>query len=103
MKSQAKLVTSDLKKQCDTVAGLLKMLSHPQRLVILCCLAEGEKAVGELEQACGISQSATSQFLKAMRLEGIIDSRREGHFVYYKITDNRIFELMKALHKTFCR
>ncbi|MGE0631952.1 MAG: ArsR/SmtB family transcription factor [Pseudobdellovibrionaceae bacterium] len=81
----------------------MKQLSHPQRLLILCCMAEGEKSVGEIEEACGASQSAVSQFLKGMRLEGLIESRREGKQVFYKIVDKRILDLIRSLYHIFCR
>jgi len=102
MKKQAITSAAALKRQCQTVSALLKVLSHPQRLMVLCCLGEGEKTVGELEEACGASQSAMSQFLKSMRLEGLIAFRREGQFVYYRIADERLVGLMTALHKVFC-
>lgn len=104
MKSQVtKKTLSELKSQSELVAGLLKQLSHPQRLLILCSMAEGEKSVSDIEEACGASQSAVSQFLKGMRLEGLIDSRREGKQVYYKIVDKRVLELIKSLYQIFCR
>ncbi len=100
--SNAGFSVGDLKRRCEDVSAILKVLSHPQRLMILCSLIEGEKTVGELEKSCDVSQSAMSQFLKAMRLEGLIDFRREGQFVYYRIADERLVELMTALHKIFC-
>lgn len=104
MKSQATIKSlARLKRKSEDVAALLKLLSHPQRLLILCSLAEGEKSVGEIEEACEASQSAVSQFLKNMRLEGLIDSRRDGKQVYYSIVDPRVFELMKSLYVIFCR
>lgn len=104
MKSQvATKALPGLKKQSESVAGLLKQLAHPQRLLILCSLAEGEKSVGEIEEICGASQSAVSQFLKGMRLEGLIDFRRDGKQVYYKIADKRVLELIKSLYVIFCR
>ncbi len=104
MKSQGKnKALSELKRRSEDVAGLLKQLSHPQRLLILCSLAEGEKSVGEIEDSCGASQSAVSQFLKGMRLEGLVESRREGKQVYYKIKDDRVHDLMKSLFLIFCR
>ncbi|MEK6556124.1 MAG: metalloregulator ArsR/SmtB family transcription factor [Bdellovibrionota bacterium] len=93
----------DLKRKSEHVAVLLKQLSHPQRLLILCSLAESEKSVGEIEAACGASQSSVSQFLKGMRLEGLIESRREGKQVYYRIVDKRVLYLIKSLYQIFCR
>lgn len=104
MKSQvAAKSISHLKKKSEEVSSLLKTLSHPQRLLILCSLAEAEKSVGEIEEACEASQSAVSQFLKVMRLEGLVEARREGKQVYYKIADDRVHELMKSLFVIFCR
>lgn len=94
---------ADLKKRSEEVAGRLKQLSHPQRLLILCSLAEGERSVFEIEKDCGASQSAVSQFLKSLRLDGLIEARREGKQVYYRIVDRRTLELMKSLYQIFCR
>lgn len=93
----------ELRQKGEEVAVLLKQLSHPQRLLILCSLVEGEKSVSEIEEACGASQSAVSQFLKGMRLENMVESRRDGKQVYYKIADRRLLELMKSLYAIFCR
>lgn len=89
-------------RQCETASHWLKVLAHPQRLMILCLLSQGEKSVHEIEESCGASQSAVSQFLKAMRLENLITSRREGRYVYYRINDERVLGLVKALHGVFC-
>lgn len=103
MKSQAKVrASSDMRKKSEGVALVLKQLSHPQRLLILCSMAEGEKSVGEIEEACGASQSSVSQYLKGMRLEGLIESRREGKQVYYRIVDKRMLQLIRALYQIFC-
>ncbi len=104
MKSQvASKALTILRKRADEVASKLKLLSHPQRLLILCSLAEGEKSVSEIVLACGASQSAASQFLKAMKLEGLIQSRRDGQKVFYRVADERLLELMKALYSIYCK
>jgi ArsR family transcriptional regulator len=104
MKSQeAKKRLTELRRRSQDVAGLLKQLSHPQRLLILCSMVGGEKSVGEIEEICGASQSAVSQFLKSMRLEGFVESRREGKRVYYNIVDKRVLELIRSLYNIFCR
>lgn len=103
MKSQGKLKNRlQLRKRSEEVAALLKQLSHPQRLMILCAIAEGERSVGEIERACGASQSAVSQFLKSMRLEGLLAARRDGKRVYYRIVDERALELITSLDHIFC-
>jgi ArsR family transcriptional regulator, virulence genes transcriptional regulator len=94
---------NQLRKRSEEVAVLLKQMSHPQRLLILCSLAEGEKSVGEIEEVCGASQSAVSQFLKLMRLEGLVEPRRDGKQIYYKIVDKRVLELIRSLYGIFCK
>ena len=88
--------------KCDSVSQALRSLSHPVRLKVLCFVMDGEKSVNELTAFCGISQSAMSQFLSRMRLEKILDSRREGTHVYYKIADANIVQLLKAIKEIYC-
>ncbi len=92
----------DMKKNCDSVSQILKALAHPQRLLILCQLAEGQKTVGEIESNCEASQSAVSQFLGRMKREGLVQSEKRGQFVYYKIQDPMVKQLIKMLYKIFC-
>lgn len=91
-----------LKEKCYEVSDLLKSISHPQRLMIVCNLSEGEMSVGELQEACDISQSQLSQFLNRMAKEGLVKSRREGQFSFYSIKDERVFKLLNQMQKIFC-
>ncbi len=91
-----------LTKSCESTAKILKALAHPHRLQILCYLASGEKSVGELEEMCGVSQSAVSQFLGRMKSEGLVTSNKEGQFVRYQISDHRILKTIQALQNIFC-
>jgi ArsR family transcriptional regulator len=100
MKSNANF--KDLEKNCQSTAAVLKALAHPQRLLLLCQLASGGKTVGELEEGCGASQSAVSQFLGRMKSEGLLTSSREAQFVRYEIADPRILKTIQALQKIFC-
>lgn len=97
-----KTMAEKLADQCESVSGLLKAIAHPQRLKILCRLAEGECTVTELESYCGASQSSVSQYLGKMKLEGLLASRREGQNVYYAIESGDLMKLMKAMQKIFC-
>ncbi len=92
-----------IKKSCDEVAQILKAMSHPQRLLILGHLLTGEKTVGELESVCDISQSQLSQFLSRMRLEGLVDSRREGRRQFYFVSDERLKHLMNTIQQEYCK
>lgn len=91
-----------LKRSCDEVSSILKAMAHPQRLLILGYLLNGEKTVTELVELCEISQSQMSQFLTRMKYEGLIDSRKEGKFQHYSIADMRLIQLMKAIQAQYC-
>ena len=88
-------------KNCKKVAEILKNLSHPDRLMILCYLSTEPKNVNELAELSKCSQSAVSQFLTRMKHQGLIESHREGHFVTYRIADPKIMELMESLHRIY--
>ena len=88
-------------ERCKKVAGILKNLAHKERLMILCFLSEEKRNVNDLAELTGCSQSAVSQFLNKMKLQGIVDSDREGRFVKYQISDEKIMKLMMALHEIY--
>ena len=89
-------------KQCDVVSGVLKALSHPVRLKILCHIMEKERSVNELTEFCEISQSAMSQFLNRMKAEGVVVARRDRNFMYYSIADKKLIRLLQALREIYC-
>lgn len=93
--------TKAILRRCDSVSDTLKSLSHPVRLKILCQLIQGEKSVNELVEFCGISQSAMSQFLKRMKEEGILSSRRDWNRVYYSVADRRLLKLLEAIKRIY--
>jgi DNA-binding transcriptional ArsR family regulator len=90
-----------MKNRCEKVSAMLKHFSHPQRLLILCYLSEGEKQVSDIQQAVGLSQSQTSQFLKRMQAEGLLNSRREKNYTFYSILDPAALKLLKSMQKIF--
>lgn len=104
MKTQDKNnISADMRNKCDNVSRILKALAHPQRLMILCYLSDGERTVGEIEESCEASQSSISQFLNRMRLEGLVQSEKRAQFVYYQIHDPQVKQLIKSLYKIFCK
>lgn len=92
---------AESKKRCARVALILKTLAHPQRLFLLCRLAKGEATVSELRSASGASQSLISQHLTRMRREGIVQARRDGNFIHYRIVDPKLSALILHMEKTF--
>jgi DNA-binding transcriptional ArsR family regulator len=85
------------------VADLLRALANERRLMVLCKLLEGgEQSVGTLAEAAGLSQSATSQHLAKMRDEGLVDFRREGQTLWYRIAEPRTQLLLGYLQELYC-
>ncbi|MDB2426103.1 metalloregulator ArsR/SmtB family transcription factor [bacterium] len=89
------------KDQCVDVSGLLKSFAHPQRLMILCQLADGPKNVTELEEASGASQSGVSQFLAKMKSQGLVDCKRYARSVYYEISNDSVLKLVQSMRQIF--
>lgn len=82
--------------------ALLKTLSNPDRLLILCRLAQGEACVGELEQALGIVQPTLSQQLTVLRSEDLVATRRQGKNIYYSLASARALGVLESLYQQFC-
>ena len=86
----------------EKVAGLLKTMSHPIRLKILCLLLEHERTVGELREEVKTTNANVSQHLTILRNKNIISFRKEANFIYNKIADSRILQLMASMKELFC-
>ena len=85
-------------------AGVLRLLSHPERLKILCYLGvEGELSVGSLLERIPLSGSALSQHLAKMRKEGLVETRKDRQAVYYRVTRTDVMEILGTLHGIYCR
>jgi len=86
----------------DEAASLLKRLSHPSRLAIVCRLVEGEMSVAEMESELGLRQPSLSQQLGELRTAGIIAPRREAKNVVYSLADDKAARVVATLHELFC-
>lgn len=75
-------------------AELFRVLGHPVRVRILELLRDGERTVGDLQAELGLDSSGTSQHLGVLRRQGVLESRRDGTSVYYRVRDPRTFELL---------
>ena len=75
-------------------AQLFRVLGHPVRIRILELLSDGERTVGDLQAQLELDSSGTSQHLGALRQLGLLDARREGTSVYYRIKDPRVSQLL---------
>jgi ArsR family transcriptional regulator len=75
-------------------AQLFRVLGHPVRIRILELLSDGERSVGDLQAALQLDSSGTSQHLAALRQQGVLESRRAGTSVYYRLKDPRVTQLL---------
>ncbi|OYW58202.1 MAG: transcriptional regulator [Bosea sp. 12-68-7] len=89
--------------RADEVAGLLKTMAHPVRLMLACTLAEGEYSVGELETRLDIHQPTLSQQLTVLREAGVVETRREGKQIFYRLAAEKAAQLIGALYEIFCQ
>ncbi len=93
---------AELQSRALRASSLLKAMSNPVRLLVLCQLAEGEKSVGELERVVDVSQSALSQHLALLRQRGIVRFRRDGQTLYYSLAGQEAPTLLAALYAVYC-
>jgi ArsR family transcriptional regulator, virulence genes transcriptional regulator len=91
-----------MQKNASEVSALMKTLSNANRLMVLCQLTEGERSVGELAETLDIRMPAMSQQLNLLRLEKIVESRRDGQTIYYSLAREDIKKLITFLYTTYC-
>ena len=77
-------------------ASLFRVLGHPARVRMLELLRDGERSVGALQAELELDSGGTSQHLAALRRIGLVESRRDGTNVYYRVDDERVFDLLAA-------
>ena len=80
------------------VAAVLKAVAHPIRLQIIEALEQGELCVGEIMRRIGIQQAVVSQQLSLMKDKDILDCRREGTSVYYRIKNENVINLLHCVY-----
>lgn len=92
-----------LQASAREAAAMLKAMSNPHRLLILCLLCDTPGAsAGELARATGLSPSATSQHLARMRAGALIDCQRNARCIHYFIKSKAINQLIATLKKIYC-
>jgi DNA-binding transcriptional ArsR family regulator len=75
-------------------ADFFRLLGHPVRVRVLELLRDGEQTVGDLQAALDLDSGGTSQHLTTMRRQGVLESRKAGTNVYYRVKDPRTFQLL---------
>ncbi|ODT22651.1 MAG: ArsR family transcriptional regulator [Hyphomicrobium sp. SCN 65-11] len=78
-------------------AAVAKAVAHEHRLELLEALAQGERSVEAVADCAGLTVANASQHLQRMRRAGLIEARRDGKFIYYRLSDNAVLDLVSAL------
>jgi DNA-binding transcriptional ArsR family regulator len=86
-------------EQIEKAAEIFRVMSAPMRLRIISCLCSGEKNVGELLAEIDTTQPNMSQHLNTLYLAGVLDKRRDGVQIYYRIVNNNIVNICRAVCK----
>jgi ArsR family transcriptional regulator len=92
----------NLENRAEDISALLKSMSHPLRLRILCQLQDGEKTVGDLQTAVQTTHANISQHLNILRNQGVVASRKDANFIYNRIANDRVLELINTIQNLFC-
>ena len=85
-------------KAAEKVADVLKAIAHPVRLRIIELLENDEKCVGDIVESVGGKQSVTSQQLNMMKDKGVLDCRRDGTKVYYRIANRNVIKVLHCVY-----
>lgn len=86
----------------NTAARLLRTMGSGPRLRILCTLLQSERSSGDIARELGMREPAASQQLALLRAEGLVDARRDGQRIIYRIANPVIERLIGVLHESFC-
>jgi DNA-binding transcriptional ArsR family regulator len=89
-------------KRAKRASEFLKALSHESRLLILCVLCEGERSVTELEGLLSLRQSSVSQHLARLRLDGLVQTKRNGKAIHYSLANDAVRLILRTLYDVFC-
>ena len=92
----------DMRAKAGQAEALLKAAANEHRLMILCELLGGERSVGDLQKAIGLSQSALSQHLARLREDNLVATRRESQTIYYTLASTAVQRLIELMYELFC-
>jgi ArsR family transcriptional regulator len=82
--------------EVDELAEMLKVVSDPNRLRILCALFSGEKCVCEIGEGLAVSQPLASHHLGVLREAGLVETRKEGTWSYYSLDREAVRKLNRV-------
>jgi len=93
---------ASLEAKAEEAARMLAAMANTKRLMALCHLLEGEKPVGPLAELVGLAPSAMSQHLARMRDLRLVETRREGQTIYYRLASAEVRAVLDTLYRVYC-
>lgn len=91
-----------MQQHAEQAALLMKQLSSPVRLMIMCALDNAELSVNEINDKVGMSQSALSQHLAKLRSAGLVTTRKDKQSVYYQLAGTEVSQIIAVLKSIYC-
>lgn len=92
----------ELDRMARQASELLAAMASEKRLMILCHLLEGESSVNDLAEMVDMNQSALSQQLAKLRALKLVDTRRKGQQVYYRLASEEVERILQTLYGIYC-
>lgn len=86
----------------EKLSRIFRAISTPTRLRILTAIGTGEACVCHLEALLDLRQAYISQQLMEMRDADLVDTRREGRYIFYRLTEPQLLDLLIEIGKLFC-
>jgi ArsR family transcriptional regulator, lead/cadmium/zinc/bismuth-responsive transcriptional repressor len=83
--------------KAEQMAELLGLLADPNRLRLLSILVDREQCVGDLAALLGMNESAVSHQLRTLRAMRLVNARKQGRHVFYRLHDNHVFSIYQAV------
>ena len=92
----------DMAAKAEEAARLLATLAHGKRLLALCHMLRGEVSVGRLAELIDLAPTALSQHLARMRDLQLVETRREGQTIYYRLASPEVAAILETLYGLYC-
>ena len=91
-----------LMASAERASGFLKALANEKRLMLLCLLANGDKAGSERKDALDMQQSAVSQQLARLRADSLVTFKRQGKTIRYTLASDAVRRTIGLLYELYC-
>ncbi len=98
--SISKLKLTEL-QSLGEAAECLRTLAHPHRLRMIQMLLQGDFAVGELAEACGLPSAMASEHLRLMQRCGFLTSEKDGRQVFYRVAEPHLKKILGCIEERF--